>query len=89
MSGGYFCAQCGERGTATNGMEECPVSRYQYREMYPGDHVEKREGEVHGLSHLWARHVERWFNYSGPRGAERGWPENATEKGKSVSRLGR
>lgn len=61
-----YCTSCGEARTPENGLEECPVSRMEYRRQG------RKEGEVHGLTHLWARvgFVEPWFNYSGPRGHE-------------------
>jgi hypothetical protein len=77
---GSYCVYCGDTVNGVNGNEECPVSRYMTRIM-PVDvgklpYVVK--GDVHGGSHLWsAGHVEDWFNYSGPRGSEKGFGETA------------
>lgn len=72
---GSFCVHCGERINGVNGNEECPVSRYMSR-IAGRSTIGPKEGPgVRGSSHLWSGgHVERWFNYAGPRGAER-WSE--------------
>jgi hypothetical protein len=70
---GSFCVHCGDMVNGVNGTEECPVSRYMSRLGTKGI-LDARKGEIHGQGHLWSSgHVEDWFNYSGPRGAERGW----------------
>lgn len=75
---GSYCVHCGETVNGVNGLEECPVSRYMSR-LGHGSLVNKPiKGEAHGQPHLWsAGHVEDWFNYSGPRGAEKGFPDGA------------
>jgi hypothetical protein len=73
MPDGSFCVYCGESYTENNSLEECPVSRYMYRTM--GKTLNNTKlGAIKGQPHLWsAGHVEDWFNYSGPRGHEKGW----------------
>jgi hypothetical protein len=76
---GSYCVHCGETINGVNGLEECPVSRYMSR-LGHGSLVNDpiKGGDVHGQPHLWsAGHVEDWFNYSGPRGAEKGFGETA------------
>jgi hypothetical protein len=77
---GSYCVHCGETVNGVNGTEECPVSRYmaRVRPVKAGALPDVTKGEVHGQPHLWsAGHVEDWFNYSGPRGAEKGFPDGA------------
>ena len=72
---GSFCVHCGEMVNGVNGLEECPVSRYMSRVSGTRGSADAKKGEVHGQPHLWSGgHVEDWFNYSGPRGAEKGFP---------------
>jgi hypothetical protein len=71
---GSYCVHCGETVNGVNGVEECPVSRYMSRVSGGKSITDAKKGEVHGQPHLWsAGHVEDWFNYSGPRGAEKGF----------------
>jgi len=75
---GSYCVYCGDTVNGINGNEECPVSRALRRVSAVGGNIETKKGEIQGGSHLWsAGHVEDWFNYSGPRGAEKGFPDGA------------